>query len=283
MRIRRIVFAGLLLLLVTSAAAHAQSGTGTLDITARITPTGARPEPVRQFTFYVLTKSYSEILKEVSSQFPLTGRDEFIANLKISPELKAWMKEHDVIDLTAPDNDKLFTADDIIKVPELFAAYERSNSGGVTHGLPQPKYKDSDKESNPARYEKQKDEYMQATKKFILSHPLTVSGMETELGGVNPKFQWDRALSEHNRKVAQTAPDVAQSKYMAARGETDLDGHLSLGGLKPGMYWVSSLGIDAASGDRHLLWDVAAAVQAGQTTRVELTNVNGSDLSTTRP
>jgi len=34
---------------------------GTLEINARITPTAARAEPVRQFTFYILTKSYSEI------------------------------------------------------------------------------------------------------------------------------------------------------------------------------------------------------------------------------
>ena len=47
------------------SGARAQTDAGALEIIARITPTGARPEPVRQFTFYILTKSYSEIVKEV--------------------------------------------------------------------------------------------------------------------------------------------------------------------------------------------------------------------------
>ena len=42
---------------------RAQSETGALELIAHITPTAARPEPVRQFTFYILTKSYSEIVK----------------------------------------------------------------------------------------------------------------------------------------------------------------------------------------------------------------------------
>src|SRR5579864_6061938 len=49
-------------------ASFGQGATGTLDVTARIAPTGARPEPVRQFTFYILTKSYGEILKEAAEQ-----------------------------------------------------------------------------------------------------------------------------------------------------------------------------------------------------------------------
>jgi hypothetical protein len=35
--------------------------------------------------------------------------------------------------------------------------------------------------------------------------------------------------------------------------------------------------MDAASGDRRLNWDVPAKVQAGQNTRIDLTNVNGTD------
>jgi hypothetical protein len=168
-----------------SQASFGQGATGTLDVTARIAPTGARPEPVRQFTFYVLTKSYAEIVKEAAAQFPLEEREVFISNLKISPELKAWMKHHSIIDLTAPDVDKLITPDDVMNIPEFFAGYERSNSGGVTNGLPMPKYKEADAEANPAKYFKLKQEYMSATKKFVESHPSTISGMETELGGVN--------------------------------------------------------------------------------------------------
>jgi hypothetical protein len=264
-------------------ASFGQGATGSLDVTARIAPTGARPEPVRQFTFYVLTKSYADILKEAAAQFPLAEREEFISNLKISPELKAWMKKHAVIDLTAPDVDKLITPDDVMNIPEFFAGYERSNSGGVTAGLPMPKYKEADAEANPTKYFKLKQDYMSATKKFVESHPSTISGMETELGAVNPKYKWDKALQEHNQKVAQLAPDLAQTKYLAAKGDTDLDGHLLIKGLPPGNYWVSSLGLDAAAGDRRLLWDVSVTVQSGAPTQLILSNLNGQNFSSSHP
>jgi hypothetical protein len=264
-------------------ASFGQGATGTLEVTAHIAPTGARPEPVRQFTFYILTKSYADILKEAADQFPLAEREEFINNLKISAELKAWMKQHAVIDLTAPDVDKLITPDDVMNIPEFFAGYERSNSGGVTNGLPMPKYKESDAEANPAKYFKLKQEYMSATKKFVESHPSTISGMETELGAVNPKYKWDKALQEHNQKVAQLAPDLAQTKYLAAKSDTDLDGHFAIRGLPPGNYWVSSLGLDAASGDRRLIWDVPVTVQSGAPTQLILSNINGQNFSSSHP
>ncbi len=264
-------------------ASFGQGATGTLDVTARISPSGARPEPVRQFTFYILTKSYADILKEAADQFPLAEREEFINNLKISPELKAWMKEHAVIDLTAPDVDKLITPEDVMNIPEFFAGYERSNSGGVTAGLPMPKYREADAEANPAKYFKLKQEYMSATKKFVESHRSTISGMETELGAVNPKYKWDKALQEHNQKVAQLAPDLAQTKYMAAKGDTDLEGHLIIRGLPSGNYWVSSLGLDAAAGDRRLIWDVPVTVQPGAPTQLILSNINGQNFNSTRP
>jgi hypothetical protein len=275
-RLSLLIFSGAFLSL--GQASFGQGATGILELTARIAPTGARPEPVRQFTFYVLTKSYADILKEAADQFPLADREEFINNLKISPELKAWMKQHSVIDLTAPDVDKLITPDDVMNIPEFFAGYERSNSGGVTNGLPMPKYREADAEANPAKYFKLKQEYMSATKKFVESHPATISGMETELGAVNPKYKWDKALQEHNQKMAQLAPDLAQSKYMAAKGDTDLDGHLVIKGLPPGNYWVTSLGLDAAAGDRRLLWDVPVTIQPGVTTSLTLSNLNGQNF-----
>ncbi len=59
------VTACLAICLVSIASAQ---GAGSLDFVARITPSAARPEPVRQFTFYLLTKSYAEIIKEVEAQ-----------------------------------------------------------------------------------------------------------------------------------------------------------------------------------------------------------------------
>src|ERR1700740_3156516 len=132
-----------------AGAAWAQGAAGSLEFAARITPTAARPEPVRQFTFYVLTKSYAEIVKDVEAQNPVPSRDKFIEDLKLSPELKEWLKAHDVFDLTMPGLDRLVTPDDILHVPEFLLAYQRSNSGGVTSGIPKPKYRDADKSAHP--------------------------------------------------------------------------------------------------------------------------------------
>jgi len=183
----------------------------------------------------------------------------------------------------APDTDKLITPEDVMKITEFFDAYERTNSGGVTKGLPAPKYKESDKEANPARYEKQHQEFLAATRKFVESYPSTITGMETELGAVNPKFKWDKALEEHNQKVMQLSPELAQTKYLATKADTDLDGHFSISGLPAGNYWVSSLGMNASSGDKKLVWDVPVTVQAGKMTRVELSNLNARDFNSTHP
>lgn len=255
----------------------AQSAPGAIDLSARITPTGARPEPVRQFDFYVLTKSYEDVVKEVEGQDVLPSQDKYVDGLECSPELKAWIKAHNQLDLSSPDLDKTITAEDIMKVPEFFDAYERSNSGGVTKGLPQPKYREADKTANPAKYQKQKEEYLAATKKFIEANPFTISGIELELAAINPKTAWDTMHVQHKHKVAQMAPDTAQVKYLAGKAETDLDGHAVISGLRPGTYWVSTLGMNASSGDRRLLWDVPVTVQPGLATHVELTNLNATD------
>ncbi len=278
-----IFFCVLVCAVCATNAAHAQSDSGTLEFAARIAPTAARPEPVRQFTFYVLRKSYAEIVKEVESQNTIVSRDKFIEGLKLSPELKEWLKAHDVFDLTMPGLDRLVTPDDILHVPEFLLAYQRSNSGGVTSGIPKPKYADADKTANPERYNKQLQEYYAALKKFIENNPSTVSGIELELVGVNPQQQWSRIQADHRRRVLHLAPEFAQTKYLAGKADTDLDGRGALASLTPGEYWVSTLNLDANAGDTRLGWDVPVTIRAGQTTRVELTNLNAIDTHASAP
>jgi hypothetical protein len=183
------------------------------------------------------------------------------------------------MDLTQLDVDKLVTSEDIISIPEFLTAYQRSNSGGVTVGLPSPKFRESDKEANPEKFEKQRQDYMIAMKKFMDAHPGTISGMELELGAVNPKLAWDKLQYDHKNRVAQLAPEIAQSKFLVGKADTDLDGRALINGLAPVNYWISSLGMDAAEGDRHLRWDVPTSIQASQTTRVNLTNFNAIDVN----
>jgi uncharacterized protein YnzC (UPF0291/DUF896 family) len=266
-----------------ASAARGQTDTGTLELSARVTPSAARPEPVRQFTFYVLTKSYSDIVKDVEEKDPVPPRNEFIDGLKVSPELRTWLKDHDTLDLTAPDLDKLLSPDDILNVPEFLLAYERSNSGGVTKGFPKPKYADKDKTEHPEKYEKLREEYLAAVKKFIKSYPETVSGVELELDGVNPQRKWAAIQSNRTRRVQRLAPDTAQINYLAAKADTDLDGRASISGLAPGNYWISSLNLDAAAGDMRLRWDIPVSIQPGKTTRVELTNLNSTEARSYKP
>jgi hypothetical protein len=258
-------------------ALRGQNPQGTLDITARITPTGARPEPVRQFTLYVLTKSYADIAKEIDEGDVLPSRSAFIEGLKVSKELKEWLNAHETLDLTIPELDKMLKADDIIHVPEFLQAYQRSNGGGVTDGLPRPKYKDADKTDNPEKYEKEKLEYFTALKKFIEKNPGTMSGVEMELDAVNPQRKWALLQSTHRKRVQKMAPEIAQTKYLAAKVDTDLEGHASLRNLAPGKYWISSLNLDANAGDARVRWDVPIDIDAGQTVRIELTNLNAAD------
>ena len=246
---------GLLVASVVSVgAASAQTATGSLELMARITPTAARPEPVRQFTFYILTKSYTAIIKEVEEKDPPPARDGFIDSLTVSPQLRAWLKGHDTLDLTSPELDKLLTPDDLIKVPEFLLAYQRSNGGGVTSGLPRAKYTEADRTEHPEKYEKLRQEYLNALMKFIRAHPETVSGVELELDGVNPQKKWAALLSDRRKKVQRTAPDLAQIKFLAAKADTDLEGHAAVSGLAPGDYWISSLNLEAEAGDMRVHW-----------------------------
>ena len=260
-----------------SRAASAQDSQGALDFIARITPTAARAEPVRQFTFYVLTKSYTDIAQEVEAQDIVPSREKFIDGLKLSPELRTWLKGHDVFDLATPGLEKIVTPDDIIQIPEFLLAYQRANSGGVTSGLPKPKYREPDKTENPERYQKQREEYLIALKKFLQLRPETVSGIELELEPISPQRQWAQIQADHKRRVSRLAPDVAQSKYLVAKADTDLEGRAYISGLPAGAYWVSTLNLDAAAGDTQLRWDVPITIQAGRTARVELTNLNARD------
>src|SRR6266436_9556203 len=270
------VFAGFLCL-AGGTRVCAQARTGVLEFTARVSPTAAKAEPVREFTFYVLTKSYIEIVKELDERDGPPSRDKFIDELKISPEMREWLHKHDVMDIALPGFDKLVTPEDVLHVPEFLLAYQRSNSGGVTNGIPKPKFRELDKQDNPARYEKQKLEYLSTLKKFIQAHPETVAGMELELDGVNPARKWAEAQGGHRRRVQQLAPTEAQTKYLVAKIDTDLDGHARVAGVATGDYWISSLGLAASAGDARLQWDVPVKIEAGQTLRIELTNLNATD------
>ena len=201
----------------------------------------------------------------------------------VSPELRAWLKGHDTLDLTEPDLDKLLSPDDVLNVPEFLLAYQRSNGGGVTEGLPKPKFTDSDKTEHPEKYEKLKQDYMTALKKFIRARPETVSGVELQLEGANPQRKWAALQNDRRKRVLRVAPDTAQLKFLVAKTDTDLEGRALFSGLAPGNYWISTLNLDADAGDMRVRWDVPVKIEPGKTARVELSNLNSIDARSSTP
>lgn len=269
-------------LVVAVASTHAQSipaaqrDMGAIEFVARVTPTGARPEPVRQFTFYLLTKSYAEIRAEAEQAQPKPNQDAFISQLAVSAGLKAWMRKNHTINLTSPEIVKLLTAETILSIPEFRDAYFRANSG-LARGLPKPRFKEAGHTENPEKYAKQKTEYETALYKFIEANPLTVEGTETELASVSPHLAWARLQNAQRQQMARHVPALAQTKYLVAKTDTNLEGRGVFSGILPGRYWLSTLGLEATSGDARIHWDVEVVVRPGQPVRLELTNLNAAE------
>jgi hypothetical protein len=79
------LFIGSLTILLPARLAG--QSTGRIEFTARVAPTGGRPEPVRQLTFYLLRKSLEDIRAEALQMAPAPDMDKFIDALTVSPEL----------------------------------------------------------------------------------------------------------------------------------------------------------------------------------------------------
>ena len=255
------------------ASVKAQS-TGRIDFTARVAPTGGRPEPVRQLTFYVLSKSIDDIRAEALQLEPPPDLDKFVDGLTVSPEFKTWMKKHHSVQLMGGEFSKSLTADDIMNIPELYKAYMSRNAAFKGVGFPDPKFKEKDREANPEKYNQQKKEYADAIHKFIIAVPESVEGIDADMMEINPFSKWQQLVNAHQQRLDARTIELAQQRYQSGQTDTDLEGRGEFSSLAPGTYWIGMMGIQAISGDVRLRWDVPVTVLPGQTTRVELNNLN---------
>jgi len=269
----------LLPLLLIAARPLAAQQTGAIEFVARVAPTAGRPEPVRQLTFYLLRKSLADIQKEVEQTDPKPDLDRFIEGLQVSKELRAWMKKKHWVELSGPEFLRQIKGNDILDVPEFYDAYLQRNIGDVSVGFPTPKYRESDRTQNPQKYEKLRREYREALRKFIENNPQSIEGMDLRLDAVNPGQRWAQQESGLRQKIHKRALYLAQTRYLAAKIETDLDGRGAFVGVPAGEYWLGTLETDAVAGDVHLRWDAPLTVRAGQTTRLELSNLNAVEPS----
>jgi hypothetical protein len=263
-------------------AGTAAAQTGVIEFTARAVPTAGRAEPAMELPFYLLRKSFAEIQKEADAAEPKPDLDRFIEGLDVSKELKEWMKRTRVVQLRSAEFVRKLIADDLFAVTEFFEAYITRNAGDAVSGFPAPKYKDSDKKDNPQRYERQVKEYREQVRRFLGANPQSLSGIEMELAGVDPGPRWLRQESERRQRVRLRALDLAETRYLVAKTQTNLEGRASLAGILPGNYWLTTLESEAAAGDVRLRWDVPVTVYAGATSRLQLSNLNAVPPKTSR-
>ena len=93
--------------------------------------------------------------------------------------------------------------------------------------FPKAKYKPSDQTKDPAKYAKLVQEYLDAIHHFIDVNPQTKEGMDLDLADIDPGANGTRLPRTHARNSRQVLV-LAQSKYLVARADTDLQGQGSL-------------------------------------------------------
>jgi hypothetical protein len=270
--IRTAVLVLFALLLALAPRAFAQDGS--IEFVARATPSGGLDEPVRGFPFSLLGKSFEAISHEADASYPKPDMDAFIDKLEVSPQLKAWMKKRRWTSLSGEEFTRQLRADDIMDIPEFYKAYTDRVAGDRTVRLPRPKFKPSDKTKDPVKYQKLSAEYTEAIHHFIEQDPQTIDGIDISLQEIDPGHRWNALEATRSSDVHRRTLDLAQSKYLVGRVETNLQGQGSFQGIAPGTYWLSTLEVTASVGDARSRWDVPVTVRPGQTSRITLSNTN---------
>ena len=256
---------------------------GSIEFVAQATPTDGLQEPVRGFPIFLLSKSYEGICKEVSATTPPPDMDGFINKLDVSKELKAWMKKNHWVTLSGEDFIHKLKVPDVMDVPEFYKAYRERNAGDEASNFPDPKFKASDQQKHPEKYARLQKEYADAIRAFMEAHPESIDGIDGNLTDVDPSSKWNEIVGKHDTMVRQRGLNLAESRYLVARTETDLQGQGFLRGVPPGTYWLSSLNVAAEVGDAHPKWDVPVTVQPGKTEYVALSNANALPPSFVAP
>jgi hypothetical protein len=266
-----------------SSPISAQTPDGSVEFSVHATPSAGVEEPVRGFPFYLLTKSFQEITKEVEAGYPEPDMDAFIDKLEVSKELKAWMKKNHWVQLSGEDFIQKLKPEGVMGVPEFYDAYVTRMSGDGTVNFPKPKYKPADKVKDPAKYERLKADYAEAVRRFIEQAPETVDGIDLELEKIDPSAKWNALEAKRPPEIRRRVLNLAQSQYLVAHTETNLDGEGYLSRIPPGNYWLTTLGVAADVGDARPRWDISLPVRPGEQTRVALSNANALPPSTLSP
>jgi len=263
-------------------SAAAQGDKATLEFSVRATPTGGRPEKVMRQPFFLLRARPETIGEAARQQEPPPNREALIDGLKVSPELKAWMKRHQTVTLLGEDFLALLTADDILDVSEFRDAYVTRNLIMVGLGFPKRKAKLTDREKNPEKWEASEKRYWEEVRSYAILHPESRQGMDEHLLGISAAVDWRVELERHEERVQQRFLRLLYADYLVAQTETDYEGRARLSDLPPGRYWLTNLGRDVRAGDVRLRWELPVELQAGRTHYLELNNANAVIPPSTR-
>jgi hypothetical protein len=255
-------------------AAQTAPDRGSIEFVAQATPASGIQEPVRGFPFYLLSRRYQDIRREAEVAYPAPNMTAFIEKLDVSPEMKAWMKKNQWVQLSGEEFIQKLTPSDIITVPEFYNAYLQRSAGADSLDFPKAKYKPVDKTKDPAKYERQLKEYHDAVERYIEQNPASKDGMDLELVDTDPNARWQALVAKRDPEIQRRAAELAQAKYFVARAETNLQGQGFVNGVAPGTYWLTTLDLHAEVGDVRALWDVPVTVRSGQTASVVLSNAN---------
>ena len=266
--------AALAFVLFASGQPASAQASGSVVFTARLTPSSGVAEPVRGLPFYLLRKSFADIQHEAEAAQPQPDMDKFIDALTVSRELKACMKKHHTVRITADDFINSLTADEILNIPEFWKAYNRLNLANSNFGYPVPKYTERERAKNPAKYQRDVDDYHSRLLHYIETKPDSRDGMDSDLASIDPSARWMNIVESRRSSVRTTALDLAQSRYLAAQAQTDLNGRAQFSGLPPGNYWLTSLNVYAEVGDTRAKWDVPVTVRADAPAQLTLANYN---------
>lgn len=229
---------------------------------------------MRGLPVYLLRKSFESMVAEAQGDVPRPDMDKFIDSQKLSKELIAWMHKNHTLTLSGEEFAKNLTPQEIINIPEFWQAYFQINAGSKAFGFPLPKYDDRDQTRNPAKYQREVDDYHARVMKYIEQNPDSKVEMDEELDSIDPSHQWKDKIGERSNAIHRMALDWAQSRYFVRQAQTNLNGRADFTGLPAGTFWISTLDIYGQAGDTREKWDTPVSVRNGTATQVALSNYN---------
>lgn len=254
--------------------ALAAQGRATLEISVVATPSSGRAEKVMQHPFYLLRENLTTIEAQAREQVPAPDLGAFVDALKVSPELKAWMKKNKSVTLGGDDFVAGLSVDDVMDVPEFRTAYVARNQAMVGLGFPKHHAKLTDRERNPAKWEAADKRYWEEVRSYLTLHPESKQGMDEHLLEITAATEWKNRQQRYEQEVQQRMLQLVHARYLVARAETDLEGVARFSAVAPGRYWLTNLWNEARAGDVRLRWELPVELGAGETRRLELSNAN---------